>query len=98
MRSVAAEWAAQAVASGTPEFAELASLIQTHFGTRDISVIDSEALTAHLEDLLEEGVVRIDNAGKVPYWSASVYDRSGQNIYSFNDRTATDRRSMRCCT
>lgn len=39
---------------------------------------------------LNEGVVRIDNAGKVPYWSASVYDRSGQNIYSFNDRTATD--------
>ncbi len=60
LRSVAAEWAAQAVASGTPEFAELASLVQTHFGTRDISVIDSEALTAHLEDLLEEGVVRIE--------------------------------------
>ncbi|WP_269932223.1 DUF1254 domain-containing protein [Aminobacter sp. HY435] len=39
---------------------------------------------------LADGVVRIDNAGKVPYWSASVYDRSGQNIYSFNDRTATD--------
>ncbi len=39
---------------------------------------------------LSEGVVRINNAGKVPYWSASVYDRSGQNIYNFNDRTATD--------
>ena len=39
---------------------------------------------------LAEGVVRIDNAGKVPFWSASVYDRSGQNIYSFNDRTSPD--------
>jgi uncharacterized membrane protein len=24
----------------------------------------------------------------VPFWSVSVYDRNGQNIYSFNDRSA----------
>ena len=27
---------------------------------------------------------------RCPFWSVSVYDRSGQNIYSFNDRTPPD--------
>ena len=27
--------------------------------------------------------------GGVPFWSVSVYDRNGQNIYSFNERTAS---------
>ena len=31
--------------------------------------------------------------GKVPFWSVSVYDRGGQNIYTFNDRTADGRGS-----
>jgi uncharacterized membrane protein len=39
---------------------------------------------------LEDGPVRLKAEGKVPFWSASIYDRSGQNIYSFNDRTATE--------
>ena len=30
-------------------------------------------------------------AGAVPYWSASVYDRAGKNLYSFNDRSARDK-------
>ncbi len=38
---------------------------------------------------LEEGYAHVTAPGRVPYWSVSVYDRSGQNIYSFNDRTAT---------
>ena len=38
---------------------------------------------------LEEGYAHITAPGRVPYWSVSVYDRSGQNIYSFNARTAT---------
>jgi uncharacterized membrane protein len=38
---------------------------------------------------LSEGMVRIKAPGTVPFWSISVYDRSGHNIYSFNDRTAT---------
>jgi len=36
---------------------------------------------------LEDGYAHVQAAGKVPYWSVSVYDRSGQNLYSFNDRT-----------
>ncbi|MBO6899777.1 MAG: DUF1254 domain-containing protein [Rhizobiaceae bacterium] len=39
---------------------------------------------------LNDGVVHVHGEGTVPFWSMSVYDRNGQNIYSFNDRTATD--------
>ncbi|TPN68794.1 DUF1254 domain-containing protein [Mesorhizobium sp. B1-1-5] len=38
---------------------------------------------------LDEGRVRIRAPGNVPFWSVSVYDRNGHNIYSFNDHTAT---------
>ncbi|PBB43958.1 DUF1254 domain-containing protein [Mesorhizobium sp. WSM3866] len=37
---------------------------------------------------LADGLVRIRAPGDVPFWSASVYDRSGHNIYSFNDHNA----------
>lgn len=39
---------------------------------------------------LAEGVTHLTSTGSVPFWSASVYDRNGQNVYSFNDRTATE--------
>ena len=42
---------------------------------------------------LTEGAVHLRAPGKVPYWSVSIYNRSGQNIYSFNDRT-TDTGSL----
>ena len=38
---------------------------------------------------LGEGPVHIRAPGTVPFWSVSIYNRAGQNIYSFNDR-ATD--------
>ncbi len=38
---------------------------------------------------LSEGIVHVFAGGTVPFWSVSVYDRNGQNIYSFNDRTAS---------
>lgn len=41
---------------------------------------------------LSTGIARFAASGDVPFWSVSVYDRRGQNIYSFNDRTATDRK------
>ncbi|MEJ6781363.1 DUF1254 domain-containing protein [Aminobacter sp. Piv2-1] len=59
-------------------------------GTPVVKALDPSFFEAACRFDLSEGVVRIDNAGKVPYWSASVYDRGGENIYSFNDRTATD--------
>lgn len=39
---------------------------------------------------LGDGVVHIHAPGHVPFWSMSVYDRQGENIYSLTDRTATD--------
>ncbi|RUM97349.1 DUF1254 domain-containing protein [Pseudaminobacter arsenicus] len=39
---------------------------------------------------LNDGVVHIRSAGRPPFWSVSVYNRAGQNIFSFNDRAATD--------
>jgi uncharacterized membrane protein len=38
---------------------------------------------------LSEGVVHVKAAGHVPFWSVSVYNRRGQNIYSLNDRAQT---------
>lgn len=35
---------------------------------------------------LDDGFIHIRAAGRVPFWSVSIYDRSGRNIYSFNDR------------
>jgi uncharacterized membrane protein len=39
---------------------------------------------------LADGVLHVKAPGRVPFWSMSVYDRNGQNIFSFNDRTAAD--------
>ena len=41
---------------------------------------------------LADGLVRIRAPGDVPFWSASVYDRNGHNIYSFNDHSANDQK------
>lgn len=40
---------------------------------------------------LGEGIVRVNGTGEVPYWSVSVYDRGGQNVFSFNDNSTQDR-------
>jgi uncharacterized membrane protein len=39
---------------------------------------------------LADGVLHVKAPGRAPFWSMSVYDRNGQNIFSFNDRTASD--------
>jgi uncharacterized membrane protein len=36
---------------------------------------------------LSSGPVQVTAQGKVPFWSASVYDRGGRNLYSLNDRS-----------
>jgi len=42
---------------------------------------------------LDEGPVRLSAPGAVPFWSVSIYNRAGQNVYSFNDR-ATERGAL----
>jgi uncharacterized membrane protein len=39
-------------------------------------------------DLHHHGVLHVTAGGGAPFWSVSVYDRRGYNLYSFNDRTA----------
>ena len=36
---------------------------------------------------LSQGPVHVAASGKAPFWSASVYDRGGRNLYSLNDRS-----------
>jgi uncharacterized membrane protein len=37
---------------------------------------------------LGDGSVHLFAPGRVPYWSLSVFDRRGHNVFSLNDRTA----------
>lgn len=37
---------------------------------------------------LDDGMAQIKAPGNVPFWSVSIYDRNGHNVYSFNDRSA----------
>lgn len=37
---------------------------------------------------LRDGVLQVHGEGPVPYWSISVHDRAGLNIFAFNDRSA----------
>lgn len=39
---------------------------------------------------LQDGTLHVTGEGEVPYWSISVYDRAGQNVFSLNDRSSTD--------
>lgn len=80
-------WSRLAMAAGSNKIVRLDKEID---GAPLVKSLDPSFYDAACRFDLTEGVVRIDNAGKVPYWSASVYDRSGQNIYSFNDRTPPD--------
>jgi uncharacterized membrane protein len=42
---------------------------------------------------LDDGPVHLKAPGAVPFWSVSIYDRAGQNVYSFNDR-ATEKGAL----
>lgn len=59
---------------------------------------DAEPLIGSLDPLfdaiacrfdLADGPVRVHGDGGVPYWSLSVYDRAGQNVFSVNDRSSS---------
>lgn len=39
---------------------------------------------------LADGVLHVTAPGRAPFWSMSVYDRNGQNIFSLADRTSAD--------
>lgn len=41
---------------------------------------------------LSKAPLLVEAHGELPFWSVAIFDRQGQNIYSFNDRTAIERR------
>ncbi|TIR15021.1 MAG: DUF1254 domain-containing protein [Mesorhizobium sp.] len=60
-------------------------------GTPVVKSVDPLFYAAACRFDLSEGMVRVKAPGNVPFWSVSVYDRSGHNIYSFNDHSSTGR-------
>ena len=36
---------------------------------------------------LSDGILQVSAKGHTPFWSVSVYNHAGENIYSFNDHT-----------
>ncbi|MDS1134601.1 DUF1254 domain-containing protein [Nitratireductor indicus] len=37
---------------------------------------------------LQDGMARITAAGRIPFWSISIYNRDGLNLFSLNDHSA----------
>ena len=63
-------------------------------GARDsvLPVVDPAFATAACRYNLNEAPVKVSADGELPFWSIAIFDRQGRNIYSFNDRTAIERR------
>ena len=59
-------------------------------GTHDFAFIDPAFVTAACRFSLVDGPVRMQATGRIDFWSASIYSRSGDNLYSINDRSAVD--------
>ncbi|MBO0663297.1 hypothetical protein LQ948_11695 [Jiella sp. MQZ9-1] len=57
----------------------------------DFAFVDPAFLTAGCRFSLANGPVRIVASQRDPaFWSASIYNRQGDNLYSINDRSAVD--------
>lgn len=57
---------------------------------QSIGAVDPSFATAACRFDLSDGSVHVAASGQVPFWSASVYDRGGANLYSLTDRSAVD--------
>jgi uncharacterized membrane protein len=55
-----------------------------------VGAADPSFLAAVCRFKLADGPVRVRASGRVPFWSASVYEREGPNLFSLTDRSATD--------
>ncbi|MBD8524449.1 hypothetical protein [Pseudomarimonas arenosa] len=60
LRSVKAEWAAEALRTQLSAADSLADLVEEHFGTRQFRLLDTEDLTEYIDNLLEAGGVQIE--------------------------------------
>lgn len=59
-------------------------------GIHDFAFIDPAFVTAACRFSLTDAPVRMRATGRIDFWSASIYSRSGDNLYSINDRSAVD--------
>lgn len=57
-----------------------------------LPVVDPAFGTAACRYDLSEAPVKVTGDGQLPFWSIAIFDRQGRNIYSFNDRTAIERK------
>jgi uncharacterized membrane protein len=61
-------------------------------GNPVVKSVDPLFLAAACRFDLRDGFVHLSADGAVPFWSVSVYNRAGDNIYSLNDRVSDKRR------
>ncbi|KQT54257.1 hypothetical protein ASG43_01135 [Aureimonas sp. Leaf454] len=59
---------------------------------QDFAFVDPAFITAGCRFSLAEGPVRVVAPDLTTFWSASIYSRPGDNLYSINDRSAVDGR------
>jgi len=63
--------------------------LATGHGT--FAFVDPAFITASCRFSLADGPIRLfANGGNTTFWSASIYNRSGDNLYSINDRSAVE--------
>ncbi len=74
----------------TSNLYEMVRLDSDHAEVQSIGATDPSFVTAACRFDLSEGSVQVATKGKVPFWSAAVYDRGGANLYSLTDRSAVD--------
>lgn len=64
--------------------------ISSNTGARVLAAGDPAVRAMACRFDLRDGILRVSASGKVPFWSASVYDDHGRNVYSLNDRSTED--------
>jgi len=80
-------WSQLAAAAGLNRFVQLENDSGLAALTRSS---DPHFMAAACRFDLTEGMVHVQAPGRTPFWSISIYNRTGDNIYSFNDRTSTE--------
>lgn len=78
--------------AATSDLYEMTRLDAEAAGAPIAGIADPSLLAAACRFDLVETVAHVAASGKVPFWSVSVYDRNGTNLYSLNDRSATEGR------